>query len=379
MAVRLTLILLTSILLSNPALAAIGSITEFKGAGQVKRAVNTIPASKGIGIEKMDTVSTGSSGRFGITFIDQTKVNITENSKLVIDDFVFDGGSASKGKLGMKVALGTVRYASGAIAHGNPSAVNIRTPTSTIGVRGTDFIMSVDEIGRTMIVLLPSCVNNQGIQIGTECVTGEIEVATATGSVTMNQPYQATLVESSSAPPTTPAVVNLAEKSLDNSLQLTTVSDSSGSNFITSARREIMKRLNPGAAAADDNAEPEVGTGDDVKEIAVALRPSATQQQLLEVYVKNNPDKSLTETIDTVVSPIFNKKQVQTGWAVSVLSSAKLEAADIYLPLDTKNQVTVSQDGDINSFNFAEHHWPTSGMGRPQGTITVIQKAASSQ
>jgi hypothetical protein len=63
--------------------------------------------------------------------------------------------------------------------------------------------------------------------------------------------------------------------------------------------------------------------------------------------------------------------------SISILSNAKLEAADVYLPLDTKAQVTVAQDGDINAFNFSDHHWPTSGTGRPQGNIVVIQKAAS--
>ena len=377
MVARLTLILLTSFLLASQAHAAIGSITDFKGAGQIKRSTQTIAAGKGSGIEMMDTVSTNSAGRFGITFLDQTKVSITENSKLVIDDFVYDAGSSSKSKLGMKVALGTVRYVSGSIAHGNPNAVNIRTPTSTIGVRGTDFIMSVDEIGRTMIVLLPSCVNNDGVQIGTTCVTGEIEVATTSGTVTMNQSYQATVVQSAAASPTTPTVLNLQDKGLDNSLQLTTISDTSGDNFLVNARREILKKLNPSASAANDNADPNVGTNDDVKEIAVALRPTPTQAQLIEVYVQNNPGKELTETIDTVVSPIFSKKQVQTGWAISILSDAKLEAADVYLPLDTKNLVIVSQDGTINAYNFSDHHWPTSGTGRPLGIITVIQKAAS--
>ena len=377
MVARLILILITSLLVSSQAQASIGSITEFKGAGQIKRSTQTIGANKGTGIEKMDTVSTNSSGRFGITFIDQTKVSITENSKLVIDDFVFDGGKAVAGKLGMKVALGTVRYASGAIAHNNPNAVNIRTPTSTIAVRGTDFLMSVDEVGRTMVVLLPNCVDDNGVQITGTCITGEIEVVTAGGRVSMNQPFQATVVESASAPPSTPAKINLTEKRLDNSLQLTTISDDAGDNFLNKARRELQKKINPSKSSAENNSEPDVGTNDDVKEIAVALRPAATQSQLLDVYAEYNPDKPLKETINTVVSPIFNKKQVQTGWAVSKLSDAKLEAADVYLPLDTKNQVTISQDGDINSFNFSDHHWPTSGTGRPQGNIVIIQKSAS--
>ena len=149
--------------IATPAIASIGSITDLKGAGQIKRGAKASPAVKGAGIEKMDTVSTNSQGRAKITFVDATTVNITENSRLVIDDFVYDGNNKSKGKLGLKLALGTARYASGALAHGNPKGVNIRTPTATIAVRGTDFVMSVDEAGRSTVVLVPLCFDDKDI------------------------------------------------------------------------------------------------------------------------------------------------------------------------------------------------------------------------
>ena len=93
--------LLLIFLLSTPAFADIGSITDFRGGGAIKRGAKTTVASKGARVQKMDTVSTNSQGRFRITFNDSTTVNITENSRLLVDDFVYDGGGSSKGKLGL--------------------------------------------------------------------------------------------------------------------------------------------------------------------------------------------------------------------------------------------------------------------------------------
>ena len=70
-----------------------------------------------------------------ITFKDDTKVEVNDHSRLLIDSFVYDPNK-STGKVSMKAMMGTVRYASGAIAHANPDSVNVETPTAQIGVRG---------------------------------------------------------------------------------------------------------------------------------------------------------------------------------------------------------------------------------------------------
>ena len=80
-----------------------------------------------------------------ITFKDDTKVKVNENSRVLIDDFVFDPKKSDAGKLAMKVGMGTVRYASGQIAKNNPQSVDIKTPSASIAVRGTDFSMTVSE------------------------------------------------------------------------------------------------------------------------------------------------------------------------------------------------------------------------------------------
>ena len=164
-----------------------------------------------------DAVKTG-QGKVGITFADDTRVQVNENSRLVIDDFVYDPKKPAAGKLALNMASGTVRYASGAIAHNNPSKVAINTPTATIAVRGTDFTATVDELGASTIILLPSCPT--GYRSIDDCKTGVIDVITDAGMVTLNIAFQATKVESRNNPPPKPVILKLSEDSINNMLIL---------------------------------------------------------------------------------------------------------------------------------------------------------------
>lgn len=361
------------LLVSGPAFAGIGSISDAKGGGSIKRAARTIPAARGSSIEKNDTVSTNSQGRFRITFADATNVNITENSRLVIDDFVYDGSNKSKGRLGLKLALGTARYTSGGIAHGNARGVGIRTPTATIAVRGTDFVMSVDEAGRSTIVLVPECYNDKDItKINFDCPAGAIDVITASGVVTLSQPFQATMVENSYAPPAQPVVINPTMKGMDNNIQVAPLETDGGQSLIEAARESIKKFTNPAKAAADTNAEPDTGD-DSTEEVAAATIRLPSQEELQEVYAAFNEGDKPRETIYTNVSPTF-KKNVQVGWVYTHLSEDKQQAVTIWLPKDTETQVVSVQNGLVDVYNFMDHKWTTTGTGRPQGNITISQE-----
>ena len=197
--------------------AAVGTITEQVNAPpSIQRSTKTLPGAKGTGVEMNDAVKT-SQGKVGITFADDTKVQVNENSKLVIDDFVYDPKKPAAGKLALNMASGTVRYASGAIAHNNPNKVAINTPTATIAVRGTDFTATVDELGASTIILLPSCPPGyRNVEI--DCKTGVIDVITDMGIVTLNIAFQATRVEARNLPPPKPVILNLSEDAISNML-----------------------------------------------------------------------------------------------------------------------------------------------------------------
>ena len=133
------------IIISNFALASIGVVSDHKGEAKIERKENNkeVSVEKNTDVFSYDTIKTG-QGRTGITFVDDTFVEITEHSKLIIDEFVYDPNT-KKGGLSLKASLGTVKYASGQIAKNSKQNVKISTPTATIAVRGTDFAMIIDE------------------------------------------------------------------------------------------------------------------------------------------------------------------------------------------------------------------------------------------
>jgi len=200
-------------LISTSVNASIGQVSEHKGKGAIKRTDgDKVETSTKLDVFSYDEVTTG-DGRTGITFVDDTKVELTEQSKLIIDEFVYDP-NAKTGALSLKASLGTVRYASGQIAKNSKQNVKISTPTATIAVRGTDFAMVIDELGGSTILLLPSCDTN-GL-----CYVGEIEVMSDAGSVVLNEAFQATRVEAPEYKPFKPVSVDVDLSMISNLLIL---------------------------------------------------------------------------------------------------------------------------------------------------------------
>ena len=189
----------------------IGDVILHEGNANIERTDGEdVDAEKDLDIFQYDTVKTG-KGKVAIGFIDDTRVDVTQHSKLIIDEFVYDPNTKT-GSLSLKAALGTVRYASGQIAKTSPTNVQIKTPTATIGVRGTDFSMTIDEVGSSTIILLPSCDTNGN------CFVGEISVESDAGMVIMNQAFQATVVDTISSRPLKPVIVDLEESFINNLL-----------------------------------------------------------------------------------------------------------------------------------------------------------------
>ena len=213
-----TIILLS---ISELSYSAIGTVTEqLNTPPSIQRKAQTLTGAKGTGVEMNDSIKTA-QGKLGITFEDNTKVQVNENSKLVIDDFVYDAKKGT-GKVALNMALGTVRYASGQIAKNNPQAVAVNTPAATISVRGTDFTATVDEVGASTVILLPSCPNDRPSRtpadIEANCKVGEITVESDAGRVILNQAFQATKVENRGMMPLKPVVLKLSESAIDNML-----------------------------------------------------------------------------------------------------------------------------------------------------------------
>ena len=232
-----TLLKRTSLLLfiAIQAQANIGSVTDFTGSAAIERdeGFEVYDVEKDLGVEMMDVVATA-MGKVRIEFLDETLVDVTEHSRLIIDDFVYDPESG-EGSLGLKASLGTIRYASGKIAKNSRQNVVITTPSAVIGVNGTDFAMIVNEIGGSMITLLPSC-DSSGL-----CVVGEISVTTDMGYVIMTQAFETTYADSAGVRPSKPVILDLDEEMMTNLLIIREVKEVDPDGAL--AAEEAKKKL----------------------------------------------------------------------------------------------------------------------------------------
>lgn len=219
-------LLLVIILCLSPTVvqAAVGRVSEQTGNNvEIRRGSSSIAGQHNSNIESMDTVIVGSRAETNITFQDNTKVKIKENSRLVIDNFIYDPSRSDASRMAMRVSLGTVQYTSGQIARTSRQNLNITTPTATVAVRGTDMAMSVDEAGRSFVVLLPSCRDPREInryEIAGNCTVGAVDVITSAGSVSLTQPFTATYVTDANQQPLPPVRIEANIATISNDLAL---------------------------------------------------------------------------------------------------------------------------------------------------------------
>ena len=187
----------------------IGDISELNGTAQIVRD-KPYDADLKFAIQSNDEAIT-KDGRMAITFLDDSTVKLTEWSELVIDSYIFDP-DPSKSKMALTFGLGTARFITGNLNRIDKQNITLKTPTANIAIRGTDFTATVDELGRSLIILLPDAL---GLS------SGEIEVVTAMGTVILNKPYEATTVSVFESAPTKPVILDLTLDVIDNMLIVT--------------------------------------------------------------------------------------------------------------------------------------------------------------
>ena len=207
-------ILATSLLVSSFVFADnIGDITEHKGSGGITREGESFTTELGLGVQQMDAIETA-KGRIKLTFLDDTVLRLVEHTEVVLTKYYFDPNNTQNNSLAMNFVSGTARFATGGLGLVPKENIVITTPTATIAVRGTDFTTTVDELGRSLVILLPE----------TECTidgdcspSGAITVTNEGGTVSLTEAYQATMVSSFDKIPTQPVVLdNINLNMIDN-------------------------------------------------------------------------------------------------------------------------------------------------------------------
>lgn len=120
----------------------VGQVKVVSGAVHVERAGKSVPLEVGSVVLQSDVLVTGPDGTAGVTFTDNSLLSVGPNSVLAIDRYTFDTTTYA-GQFDASLKKGTLAVVSGKMVKQTPGAMRVRTPTSIMGVRGTDFIVRV--------------------------------------------------------------------------------------------------------------------------------------------------------------------------------------------------------------------------------------------
>lgn len=121
----------------------VGQIKVLSGTVHVQRGDQSLPVKVGSSVQQSDLLVTGGDGSVGVTFTDNSLLSVGPNSVLAIDRYAFDS-TTHAGQFDASLKKGTLAVVSGKMVKQTPGAMRVHTPTSIMGVRGTEFAVRVD-------------------------------------------------------------------------------------------------------------------------------------------------------------------------------------------------------------------------------------------
>lgn len=124
--------------------AEIGRVKTVRGVVEVERGGTRTVLTENPPLEQNDALVTGPDGAIGAILTDGSTISLGPRGRLVLDEVLFDPAH-DRLSLVTRAVSGTFAYASGQIGKLAPEKVVVKTPVMTIGIRGTSFLIEVEE------------------------------------------------------------------------------------------------------------------------------------------------------------------------------------------------------------------------------------------
>ena len=122
----------------------IGYVKTVTGEASITTDGKKAKAEIGGPVHAGSLLQTGTKSSMGVTFKDETLMSFGADTVFTVEEYLY-APSQGKLKLSSKLVKGSLNYVSGVIAKLQPDAVSVSTPSGIIGVRGTQFLVKVEE------------------------------------------------------------------------------------------------------------------------------------------------------------------------------------------------------------------------------------------
>ena len=299
---------------------SIGDIIESTGLGSLTRNNETIQSAVNTKVNLYDRAET-TNGRMLIEFLDKAELALTEHTRVLIDEVIYDP-NPDKSKMVMKMAFGTARFASGGgISKQN---IDISTPTAQIAVRGTNFTTTIDELGRSLVILLPDEYGD---------TSGIIIVSNQAGEVTLDQAYAATMVSSLDSKPTQSVVINgITPAIIDNM-------------FIVNPPQEIRQEIEEGLNENQDSGILDVDFLEFNELEADALKDTEVNLEYSELDIDFLEADFLRDLLDVIEELEATTVKLVDQQATTSVGGVRLSGATLGKNNDSQYNIFVEDGG----------------------------------
>ena len=122
-----------------------GVVKTVRGSASVERASSTVALAPGTRVNQGDRLVTGADGYVGVTMRDDTLLTLGPGTVIALDSYGFDP-KTHDGNVLVSLTRGVLSVVTGLIAKRSPDAFAVKTRISTMGVRGTEFIVEANEL-----------------------------------------------------------------------------------------------------------------------------------------------------------------------------------------------------------------------------------------
>ena len=299
---------------------SIGDIIESTGLGSLTRNNETIQSAVNTKVNLYDRAET-TNGRMLIEFLDKAELALTEHTRVLIDEVIYDP-NPDKSKMVMKMAFGTARFASG--GGFSKQNIDISTPTAQIAVRGTNFTTTIDELGRSLVILLPDEYGDP---------SGIIIVSNQAGEVTLDQAYAATMVSSLDSKPTQSVVINgITPAIIDNM-------------FIVNPPQEIRQEIEEGLNENQDSGILDVDFLEFNELEADALKDTEVNLEYSELDIDFLEADFLRDLLDVIEELEATTVKLVDQQATTSVGGVRLSGATLGKNNDSQYNIFVEDGG----------------------------------
>ena len=150
----------------------IATAVDVRPQADVQSASGKSRLARGAMVSVGDTIVTGRSGQVHLEFTDGTRMVVGPRSSLLVEEYLMTNRSTAT-RFSVNALGGTFRFISG---NSPKSAYKIRTPSATLGIRGTKFDMNIRPDGTVGVAIMEGatqlCGNDRCIVLQDSCSVG---------------------------------------------------------------------------------------------------------------------------------------------------------------------------------------------------------------